>query len=142
VLEINLTSAFRLSRAALRGTMKTLRPHHRHHFNRWRYRQSRTRELRRGKSRHDRQVQIMKPEKRPPAASTADRGSGAGSIESPMTDVLNETQKERILSAVPASRLEAGADVAAAARRHLSSEEAGYVTGQTLRCRYGGTAMI
>jgi 3-oxoacyl-[acyl-carrier protein] reductase len=57
-----------------------------------------------------------------------------------MTDVLNETQKERILSAVPASRLGTGADVAAAVV-YLSSEEAGYVTGQTLHVN-GGMAMI
>lgn len=63
-----------------------------------------------------------------------------GFIESPMTDVLNEKQKEGILGSVPMGRLGTGADVAAAVL-YLASEEAAYVTGQTLHVN-GGMAMI
>ncbi|MBR3191279.1 3-oxoacyl-[acyl-carrier-protein] reductase [Bosea sp. (in: a-proteobacteria)] len=63
-----------------------------------------------------------------------------GFIESPMTDVLNDKQREGILADVPMGRLGQGADVAAAVA-YLASEEAGYVTGQTLHVN-GGMAMI
>ncbi|RXT55210.1 3-oxoacyl-[acyl-carrier-protein] reductase [Bosea sp. Tri-44] len=63
-----------------------------------------------------------------------------GFIESPMTEVLNEKQREGILSDVPMGRLGKGADIAAAVA-YLASEEAGYVTGQTLHVN-GGMAMI
>jgi 3-oxoacyl-[acyl-carrier protein] reductase len=57
-----------------------------------------------------------------------------------MTDKLNEKQREGILSRVPAGRLGTPVDVAAAAV-YLASDEAGYVTGQTLHVN-GGMAMI
>ena len=63
-----------------------------------------------------------------------------GFIESPMTDALNEQQKAQILSTIPSGRLGAGADVAAACA-YLASDEAGYITGQTLHVN-GGMAMI
>jgi len=63
-----------------------------------------------------------------------------GFIASPMTDKLNDKQKEAILSRVPAARLGDGADVAAAAM-YLASDEAAYVTGQTIHVN-GGMAMI
>jgi 3-oxoacyl-[acyl-carrier protein] reductase len=63
-----------------------------------------------------------------------------GFIATPMTDKLNEKQREAILARVPAGRLGAPADVAAAAV-FLASEEAAYVTGQTLHVN-GGMAMI
>lgn len=63
-----------------------------------------------------------------------------GFIESPMTQALNEKQRESILSDVPMGRLGAGADIAAAVA-FLASAEAGYVTGQTLHVN-GGMAMI
>jgi 3-oxoacyl-[acyl-carrier protein] reductase len=63
-----------------------------------------------------------------------------GFIASPMTDVLNDKQKEAILSVVPMKRLGVGADVGAAAV-YLASREAAYVTGQTLHVN-GGMAMI
>ena len=63
-----------------------------------------------------------------------------GFIESPMTQALNEKQREDILSGVPMGRLGEGADVAAAVA-FLASTEAGYVTGQTLHVN-GGMAMI
>jgi 3-oxoacyl-[acyl-carrier protein] reductase len=63
-----------------------------------------------------------------------------GFIASPMTDKLNEKQREAILARVPAGRLGAGGDVAAAAV-YLASDEAAYVTGQTLHVN-GGMAMF
>jgi 3-oxoacyl-[acyl-carrier protein] reductase len=63
-----------------------------------------------------------------------------GFIATPMTDKLNEKQREAILSMVPAGRLGVGADVAAAVV-YLASDEAAYVTGQTLHVN-GGMAMI
>ncbi|RDJ24158.1 3-oxoacyl-[acyl-carrier-protein] reductase [Bosea caraganae] len=63
-----------------------------------------------------------------------------GFIESPMTQALNEKQREGILSDVPMGRLGAGADVAAAVA-YLASDEAAYVTGQTLHVN-GGMTMI
>jgi 3-oxoacyl-[acyl-carrier protein] reductase len=63
-----------------------------------------------------------------------------GFIASPMTDVLNDKQKEAIMASIPAGRLGGGDDVAAAVV-YLASREAGYVTGQTLHVN-GGMAMI
>lgn len=79
------------------------------------------------------------------AQEVASRGITAnciapGFIQSPMTDVLPEAQKEALLGQIPANRLGAGADIAAACL-YLSSDEAAYVTGQTLHVN-GGMAMI
>jgi 3-oxoacyl-[acyl-carrier protein] reductase len=63
-----------------------------------------------------------------------------GIIASAMTDRLNDKQRETILSRVPMNKLGTAADVAAAAV-YLASEEAGYVTGQTIHVN-GGMAMI
>lgn len=63
-----------------------------------------------------------------------------GFIASPMTDVLNDQQREAILGKIPAGRLGTGDEIAAAAV-YLSSDEAAYVTGQTLHVN-GGMAMI
>jgi 3-oxoacyl-[acyl-carrier protein] reductase len=63
-----------------------------------------------------------------------------GFIASPMTDGLTETQKAQILSTIPQGRLGGGVDVAAACV-YLASDEAAYVTGQTLHVN-GGMAMI
>ena len=63
-----------------------------------------------------------------------------GFIATPMTDELDDKQKETIISRVPAGRLGTGSDVAGAVV-YLASEEAGYVTGQTLHVN-GGMAMI
>ena len=62
-----------------------------------------------------------------------------GFISSPMTDVLNEGQREAILSRIPAGRLGEGVEIAAACL-YLASPEAAYVTGQTLHVN-GGMAM-
>ncbi|MBV9564758.1 MAG: 3-oxoacyl-[acyl-carrier-protein] reductase [Bradyrhizobium sp.] len=63
-----------------------------------------------------------------------------GFIKTPMTDALNDKQREAILARVPAARLGAPEDIAAAAV-FLSSNEAGYVTGQTIHIN-GGMAMV
>lgn len=63
-----------------------------------------------------------------------------GFIESPMTDALNEQQKAQILATIPSGKLGQGSDIAAACV-YLASDEAGYVTGQTLHVN-GGMAMI
>jgi 3-oxoacyl-[acyl-carrier protein] reductase len=63
-----------------------------------------------------------------------------GFIATPMTDKLNDKQREAILARVPAGRLGTPADVAAAVV-YLASTEAAYVTGQTLHVN-GGLAMI
>ena len=57
-----------------------------------------------------------------------------------MTDALNDQQRERILGSIPAGRLGEGDDVAAAVA-YLASEQAAYVTGQTLHVN-GGMIMI
>src|SRR5919202_2714868 len=63
-----------------------------------------------------------------------------GFIESPMTDALNDKQRDAILGNVPMGRLGSGADVAAAVV-YLASAEAGYVTGHTVHVN-GGMAMF
>jgi 3-oxoacyl-[acyl-carrier protein] reductase len=63
-----------------------------------------------------------------------------GFITSPMTDVLPQTQKEALTSRIPAGRLGDGADIGAAVI-YLASDEAAYVTGQTIHVN-GGMAMI
>jgi 3-oxoacyl-[acyl-carrier protein] reductase len=63
-----------------------------------------------------------------------------GFIESPMTDGLTDQQKTSILASVPAGRLGHGSEVAAACV-YLASDEAAYMTGQTLHVN-GGMAMI
>lgn len=79
------------------------------------------------------------------AAEVASRGVTAnciapGFISSPMTDVLPDSQKEALLASIPAGRLGEGGDIAAAVA-YLASNEAAYITGQTLHVN-GGMAMI
>jgi len=79
------------------------------------------------------------------AQEVASRGITAntiapGFIESPMTEVLPEMQKDALLGQIPAGRLGQGADIAAAAI-YLASDQAAYVTGQTIHVN-GGMAMI
>ncbi|HNR75794.1 MAG TPA: SDR family oxidoreductase, partial [Parvularculaceae bacterium] len=63
-----------------------------------------------------------------------------GFIATAMTDALNDAQKSAILGKIPAGAMGKSEDIAAAAV-YLASEEAGYVTGQTLHVN-GGMAMI
>jgi 3-oxoacyl-[acyl-carrier protein] reductase len=63
-----------------------------------------------------------------------------GFIVTPMTNVLTADQKSGLLGRIPAGRMGEAADIASAAV-YLSSDEAAYVTGQTLHIN-GGMAMI
>ena len=63
-----------------------------------------------------------------------------GFIATAMTEALNDQQKEAILGKIPAGVMGKSEDIASAAV-FLASEEAGYVTGQTLHVN-GGMAMI
>ncbi len=63
-----------------------------------------------------------------------------GFITSPMTDGLPDAQKQALTTRIPAGRLGEGAEIAAAVV-YLASDEAAYVTGQTLHVN-GGMAMI
>ncbi len=139
VIDINLTSNFRLSRAAMKGMMK----------KRW--------------GRIINVTSIVGVTGNPGQANYVASKAGLigltkslaqelatrnvtvncvapGFIATPMTDVLNEKQKEAILGRIPAGRM-GGADDIAAAVLYLASDEAGYVTGQTLHVN-GGMAMI
>lgn len=63
-----------------------------------------------------------------------------GFIESAMTEKLNDKQKDSIMSAIPMRRMGTGVEVASAVT-YLASDEAAYITGQTLHVN-GGMAMI
>ncbi|MBP9792176.1 MAG: 3-oxoacyl-[acyl-carrier-protein] reductase [Rickettsiales bacterium] len=63
-----------------------------------------------------------------------------GFIETNMTDVLNEKQKEVILQNIPAKTMGKSADIAATVA-FLASNEAKYITGQTIHVN-GGLLMV
>lgn len=63
-----------------------------------------------------------------------------GFIETPMTDVLDDKQREAIMQNIPISRLGTPAEIAASVL-YLASDEAAYITGQTLHVN-GGMAML
>lgn len=63
-----------------------------------------------------------------------------GFIATAMTDALNDDQKDKINSTIPAGKMGASEDIAAAAV-YLASDEAGYVTGHTVHVN-GGMAMV
>jgi 3-oxoacyl-[acyl-carrier protein] reductase len=63
-----------------------------------------------------------------------------GFIATPMTDALTDDQKGKINEAIPAGRMGTPQEIAGAAA-YLASDEAAYVTGQTLHVN-GGMAMI
>ena len=139
VLAIDLTAAFRLSRAALRGMMK----------RRWGRIVNITSIVgvtgNPGQGNYAAAKAGMIGMSKALAAEVASRGItvnciAPGFIASPMTDALNDKQREQILASVPMGRLGSGADIGAAAV-WLASAEASYVTGQTLHVN-GGMAMI
>jgi 3-oxoacyl-[acyl-carrier protein] reductase len=79
------------------------------------------------------------------AAEVASRGItvncvAPGFVETAMTDALTGAQKEKLLGAIPAGRMGTAPEIAAAVV-YLASDEAAYVTGQTLHVN-GGMAMI
>ncbi|MDP3658552.1 3-oxoacyl-[acyl-carrier-protein] reductase [Phenylobacterium sp.] len=139
VLKVNLESYFRLSRAALRGMMKrrsgriigitsivgvTGNP---------------------GQANYAASKAGMIGFSKALAQEVATRGItvncvAPGFIESPMTQALNEQQRAQILTTIPAARLGEGREIAAACV-YLASDEAAYMTGQTLHVN-GGMAMI
>ncbi len=59
-----------------------------------------------------------------------------GFISSPMTDILNDAQKEAILSKIPAGKMGEASDIAKAVA-FLASEDASYITGHTLHVNGG-----
>lgn len=139
VIAVNLTATFRLARAAVKGMMK----------RRWGRIVSITSIVgvtgNPGQGNYAASKAGMIGMSKSLASEVASRGVtvncvAPGFIESPMTDALNDKQKEAILGQVPAGKLGQGADVASAVV-YLASQEAQYVTGQTLHVN-GGMAMI
>lgn len=139
VIEVNLTSGFRLCRSALRGMMKrrfgriigitsvvgvTGNP---------------------GQGNYAAAKAGMIGMSKSLAQEVASRNItvntvAPGFIETAMTHVLDDKQRETILGRVPAGRLGTSAEIAASVV-YLASDEAAYVTGQTLHVN-GGMAMI
>ena len=75
------------------------------------------------------------------AAEVASRGItvncvAPGFITTPMTEALNDAQKEKLLAGIPAGRMGDVSEIAAAVT-YLSSPEAAYTTGQTLHVNGG-----
>ena len=139
VIRVNLESYFRLSRAALKGMFKR--------------RSGRILGItsvvgvtgNAGQSNYAASKAGMIGFSKSLAAEVATRGVtvncvAPGFITSPMTDALNDAQRAAALSRVPAGRLGEGAEIASACV-YLASDEAAYVTGQTLHVN-GGMAMI
>lgn len=139
VLAINLTAAFRLSRAALKGMIKR--------------RNGRIINIASivgvignpGQGNYAAAKAGMIGMSKSLAAEVASRGItvnciAPGFIASAMIDALNDRQRGAILNLVPMGRLGDGADIGAAAV-FLASSEASYITGQTLHVN-GGMAMI
>jgi 3-oxoacyl-[acyl-carrier protein] reductase len=139
VIDVNLTSNFRLSRAAMRSMMK----------KRWGRIINITSIV--GVTGNPGQVNYVASKAgligmtKSLAQELASRNVtvncvAPGFIATPMTDALNEKQKEAILGRIPAGRMGGPADIAAAVV-YLASDEAAYVTGQTLHVN-GGMVMV
>lgn len=139
VIEVNLTAAFMLSRAALRGMMK----------QRW----GRIIGISSvvgatgnpGQGNYAASKAGMIGMTKALAAEVASRNITAncvapGFIRTAMTGALNEQQHEKINAAIPAGRMGEAEEIAAATL-YLASPEAAYVTGQTIHVN-GGMAMI
>jgi 3-oxoacyl-[acyl-carrier protein] reductase len=139
VIDVNLTAAFRISRGALRGMMK----------RRWGRIINITSIVgvtgNPGQANYAASKAGMIGMSKSLAAEVASRGItvnciAPGFIDTAMTQALDESQHERLLGAIPVGRLGTSDDIAAGAV-YLASEEAAYVTGQTLHIN-GGMAMI
>lgn len=139
VLEVNLTASFRLCRGALRGMMKA----------RW----GRIVNIgsvvgatgNPGQANYAAAKAGLVGLSKSLAAEVASRNItvnvvAPGFIATAMTDKLNDDQKARILGQIPAGRMGAPEEIAAAVL-YLASPEAGYVTGATLHVN-GGMAML
>lgn len=139
VLDVNLTAAFRLTRAALKGMMK----------RRWGRVIGITSIVgvtgNPGQANYAASKAALIGMTKSLAQEVATRGItlncvAPGMIETAMTGALNEQQRARILTAIPMQRLGKPDEISAAVG-YLASEEAAYVTGQTLHVN-GGMAMI
>lgn len=139
VLDVNLGAAFRLTRACLRGMMK----------NRWGRVISIASVV--GVTGNPGQANYVASKAgligmtKSLAHEVGSRGItcncvAPGVIATAMTESLSEDRKDRFLAAIPAGRLGTVEDVAAGVV-YLASDEASYVTGQTLHVN-GGLAMI
>lgn len=139
VIAVNLTAAFRLSRAVLRGMMK----------KRW----GRIIQITSvvgatgnpGQGNYAAAKAGLEGMSKSLAAEVASRNItvnclAPGFVVTPMTDALTEDQKTALLAGIPVGRFGQPSDIGAAIV-YLASEEAGYVTGQTLHAN-GGMAMI
>jgi 3-oxoacyl-[acyl-carrier protein] reductase len=139
VIDVDLTAAFRLSRAALRGMMR----------RRWGRIVSITSVVgaigNPGQANYAAAKAGLAGMTKAIAAEVASRGITAncvapGFIESPMTAALSPEQRERLAQQIPMGRVGTPEEVAACAV-FLASEEARYVTGQTIHVN-GGLAML
>jgi 3-oxoacyl-[acyl-carrier protein] reductase len=139
VLEVNLTSGFRLARSAMRGMMK----------RRWGRIIGITSVVgatgNPGQTNYAASKAGMIGMTKALAAEVASRGItvncvAPGFIDTAMTAVLTEEQNQRIAGNVPAGRLGVSAEIAAAVV-YFASEEAAYTTGATLHVN-GGLAML
>ncbi len=139
VIAVNLTASFRLSKAVLRGMMKA----------RWGRIVGITSIVgvtgNPGQANYAASKAGMIGFSKSLAAEVASRGItvncvAPGFITTPMTEALNDAQKEKLLAGIPAGRMGDVGEIAAAVA-YLSSPEAAYVTGQTLHVN-GGMAMI
>ena len=139
VLAVDLSAAFRLSRAALRAMLKA----------RWGRIINITSVV--GHTGNPGQANYAAAKAglggmtRSLAAETAARGVtvncvAPGFIETAMTDALNEKQKAVILERIPAGKMGTPEDVAAAVL-YLASDAGGYITGQSIHVN-GGMAML
>jgi 3-oxoacyl-[acyl-carrier protein] reductase len=139
VLDVNLTSSFRLSKACLRGMMKA----------RW----GRIISIasivgvtgNAGQANYAASKAGMIGMSKSIAQEVASRGItvnciAPGFIATPMTNDLTEKQQSDIMREIPAGKMGTPEDIASAVA-YLSSEEAAYVTGQTIHVN-GGMAMI
>ena len=139
VLDVDLTAGFRLARAAMRGMM-------RRRFGRIIGISSVVGVMGNpGQANYAAAKAGMIGLSKALAAEVATRGItvncvAPGFIASAMTDALTPEQKERIAGTIPMGRLGAPEDVAATVV-FLASDQAGYITGQTLHVN-GGMAMI
>ncbi|HTO78625.1 MAG TPA: 3-oxoacyl-[acyl-carrier-protein] reductase [Methylocystis sp.] len=139
VLAVNLTAAFRLSRAVLRGMMRK--------------RYGRIINITSvagavgnpGQANYTAAKAGLTGMTKSLANEVASRGVtvncvAPGVIESPMTQALHEAQRERLLKLIPMERFGTSEEIGASVL-YLASDEAAYVTGQTLHIN-GGMAMV
>jgi len=139
VIDVNLTAGFRLARGAMRGMMK----------KRWGRIIGITSVVgvtgNPGQANYAAAKAGMIGMSKSLAQEVASRAItvncvAPGFIETQMTGALNDDQKARIMTAIPAGRLGQSDEIAAAVV-YLASPEAAYVTGQTIHVN-GGMAMI